>query len=336
LHGWLAEELGSLTEITADPRTQEAFRRHRVRLVRGDLTDPAALTAVRKQAEDGLSVLVCCNTVARAQAVFQAVRQMGMQPELLHSRFHAADRSRKERLLQQRMGTRSVGSDRHVVMVATQVVEVSLDIDFDTLFTDLAPLDALLQRFGRVNRARKVALRDIFVHDGPIVAHRPYDEGLLRAALAILQREFGEAGAVLEEGRVSDWLDEVYSGELAVRWERDYRSAKELFESAVLGHLFPFQSCPELEDRFYQAFDSVEVLPASLRDEYAARVETQPLSASELLVPVRWGQLAQLARENAIVERLEPDGIPVVDRPYSYDLGLQIVTGQADREGTMG
>ncbi len=69
-----------------------------------------------------------------------------------HSRFLAADRAAKDAELQERFGPRGHGRpDRHIV-VASQVVEQSLDIDFDLLVTDLAPVDLMLQRMGRLHR----------------------------------------------------------------------------------------------------------------------------------------------------------------------------------------
>jgi CRISPR-associated endonuclease/helicase Cas3 len=324
LKRWLVEEIQPLEELTASLKTQGEFRRHRVRLLPGNLTDPGAIRMIQEKASQGLSVLVCCNTVTRAQEVYDLLCQKGLQPELLHSRFNAADRNAKEAALQAQMGTQVQGAGRRVVMVATQVVEVSLDIDFDTLFTDPAPLDALLQRLGRVNRGRRVPLRQVYVFSEPITDHRPYDAELLRAALGILQREFGETGAVLDEAQVSTWLNDIYSGELERRWEAEYRKAKQEFERAIMGKLHPFQSSDELEELFYRAFDGIEVLPISLREEYLRRIEREPLSASELLVPIRWGQYLSLQQSNAVVEDLKQDRLPVVDRPYSFQLGLEL------------
>jgi CRISPR-associated endonuclease/helicase Cas3 len=326
LKRWLAEEIHPLNPVSATAETQARYRRHRVRLAPGDLTDDMALELVKEKASQGLSVLICCNTVSRAQRVWQRLRDAGLLPELLHSRFHAADRVQKERFLQERMGTWVAGADRRIVMVATQVVEVSLDIDFDVLFTDLAPLDALLQRLGRVNRRGRVPPCDVIVFGGPIEHERPYDEALLRGALAILEREFGQEGAVLDEARVSCWLDEVYTGDLADRWEAEYRRAKQEFEEVVLGSLYPFQSSTDtdLEERFYRAFDGTEVLPACLRERYRDLSEAEPLAASELLVPIRYAQLGRLRRQRAVMEPDEPGGVLVVDRPYSSELGLEL------------
>lgn len=113
------------------------------------------LEMVAQMAEAGANILVIRNTVARAQRTYRAVaerRPMGTV-HLLHARFTTADRLRKESWLAEhfgRGGTRLSGQ----VVVGTQVLEQSLDIDFDVLATDLAPVDLVLQRIGRVHRHR--------------------------------------------------------------------------------------------------------------------------------------------------------------------------------------
>ena len=114
----------------------------------------AAGLACRAVAEGGC-VLVVRNTVGRAQRTYASVAAALAPGEatLAHARFTAADRRLRDRLLIERFGPDGTGTrpSRHVV-VATQVAEQSLDIDFDLLITDLAPADLLLQRLGRVHR----------------------------------------------------------------------------------------------------------------------------------------------------------------------------------------
>ena len=76
---------------------------------------------------------------------------MNIQTELLHGRFNMRDRSEKEQIIRNATGSKS-DARRPIVLVATQAVEVSLDIDLDTIYTEPAPLEALVQRFGRINR----------------------------------------------------------------------------------------------------------------------------------------------------------------------------------------
>ena len=95
---------------------------------------------------------VICNTVGRAQDAFRALAErFGDDVVLAHSRFIAPDRARREAELVRRLGP---GGDRpnRLIVVGTQVLEQSLDIDFDLLVTDLAPMDLVLQRIGRLHR----------------------------------------------------------------------------------------------------------------------------------------------------------------------------------------
>jgi CRISPR-associated endonuclease/helicase Cas3 len=93
--------------------------------------------------------------VGRAQRTYEYVAAALAPGEatLAHARFTAADRRLRDRLLVDRFGPDAAEARlfRHVV-VATQVAEQSLDVDFDLLISDLAPVDLLLQRLGRVHR----------------------------------------------------------------------------------------------------------------------------------------------------------------------------------------
>ncbi|MBX6389141.1 MAG: CRISPR-associated helicase Cas3', partial [Frankia sp.] len=102
-------------------------------------------------------VLVVCNTVARAQDVYAALAPaLGDDVVLLHSRLIAADRATRTESVVDQLGRpgRLDGArrPRRLVVVATQVAEQSFDVDVDLLVTDLAPIDLLLQRIGRLHR----------------------------------------------------------------------------------------------------------------------------------------------------------------------------------------
>ncbi len=122
------------------------------------------------RAEGGQQVLWIENTVAEAQAVYKelAARASGMDVEigLLHSRFTPADRERKESLWTSLYGAKSEArGEKGRILVGTQVLEQSLDIDADFLVTRLCPTDMLFQRIGRLWR-----------HDeGPGQVRRPAD-----------------------------------------------------------------------------------------------------------------------------------------------------------------
>ncbi len=98
---------------------------------------------------------VICNTVARAQEMYSALKDVFTQDELglFHARFLLDDRQRIEEDCLRRLGPNDgSGRPQRYVLVATQVIEQSLDLDFDIMVSDFAPVDLLLQRSGRLQR----------------------------------------------------------------------------------------------------------------------------------------------------------------------------------------
>jgi CRISPR-associated endonuclease/helicase Cas3 len=118
--------------------------------------DQATLgTRLREALSGGGCVAVVCNTVARAQRLYLELREAlaptGVPVGLFHARFPFGRRDRLERQVLHQFGK---GGERPgaAVLVATQVIEQSLDLDFDLLVTDVAPVDLVLQRAGRLHR----------------------------------------------------------------------------------------------------------------------------------------------------------------------------------------
>ena len=159
-----------ITVATAEAvRTVAVEKSDRTLQVRVELADddPNTLTTLLQEAlSAGGCVAVVRNTVVRAQETAETLRAAFGSDEvsLLHSRFLGPDRMRKEAELRRRLGPPSSRSarPRRLIVVGTQVLEQSLDVDFDLLVTDLAPMDLLLQRVGRLHRhPRDAAVRGL-------------------------------------------------------------------------------------------------------------------------------------------------------------------------------
>jgi CRISPR-associated endonuclease/helicase Cas3 len=103
---------------------------------------------------DGGCATVICSTVTRAQAVFDRLRAYFPDTELglFHGRFLFKDRERIEGDCLTKFGKDATDRPHRYVLVATQVIEQSLDVDFDLMISDIAPIDLLLQRSGRLHR----------------------------------------------------------------------------------------------------------------------------------------------------------------------------------------
>ncbi len=110
---------------------------------------------------DGGCCAVICNTVSKCQALYaeisSRVAPQDFEILIFHSRYTVADRTRIERSVLDRLGPPDAGGCRpkRLILIATQVVEQSLDLDFDLLVSEVAPVDLLLQRTGRLHRHRR-------------------------------------------------------------------------------------------------------------------------------------------------------------------------------------
>lgn len=157
----------------------------------------------------------------------------------------------------------------------------------DRIFTDPAPLEALVQRFGRVNRRRlQPDPAPVHVFAQPDTGQRVYDDALVQATLAILARENDKP---VQKDRIGVWLDEIYSDAIQRKWLAQYDHAATEFAETLIRELRPFDSDDGKETLFYDAFDGVDVLPLRFLDEYRALAESEPLRAQELLVSIRSG-----------------------------------------------
>lgn len=121
--------------------------------------EPACVPAFLKdKLAHGGCALVILNTVNGAQQMADALRQALPEREviLVHARFMLEDRAAWEEKLLNRLGKQSTPKERNgLIVVATQVVEQSLDIDADVMITELCPMDLLLQRLGRLHRHKR-------------------------------------------------------------------------------------------------------------------------------------------------------------------------------------
>jgi CRISPR-associated endonuclease/helicase Cas3 len=135
-----------------------------------------ASVAVRlvSAARAGARVVWIRNTVREAQQAYRAVAAASRDVEhlLFHARFRGCDRGSIERHVIDRFGKRAPVGGR--VLVATQVVEQSLDLDFDELHTDLASIDLLFQRVGRLHRHER--LRAAGFERPTLIVHSPTNE----------------------------------------------------------------------------------------------------------------------------------------------------------------
>lgn len=137
---------------TAQLTAVNAAQSRRVQVARLG-SDDEALAVITQAQSQGAACIWIRNAVDDAIGAVQSLRALGIMAELLHARFALCDRLDKEAPLLARFGPDGAADQRKGrVLVATQVAEQSLDVDFDVMVSDLAPMGALIQRAGRLWR----------------------------------------------------------------------------------------------------------------------------------------------------------------------------------------
>ncbi|MET8542330.1 CRISPR-associated helicase Cas3' [Kitasatospora sp. NPDC004799] len=191
--------------------------------------DTAVADHLKERLVDGGCVLIIRNTVPRAQATFEALhKEFGADVRLLHGRLHAGHRADRTEEVLRLLGPPTTGVERpdRLIVVATQLAEQSFDVDADLLITDLAPVDLLLQRIGRLHRhagvKRPHALsRPTVVVTGigldgdeaPYIlraSEKIYGRCLLLRTAAEVERAAAAAGTWNIPGQVPDLVARVY------------------------------------------------------------------------------------------------------------------------------
>lgn len=130
-----------------------------------DVKDIIELSAKNIRDNKSNKILVICNTIKKSQMIYDDLinsEENNVEIRLLHSKFIRKDRYNLEKAItddgKTYMSDGKTFNKKNVIWIATSVVEASLDIDFDYLFTELSDLNALFQRMGRCNRKGKKAI----------------------------------------------------------------------------------------------------------------------------------------------------------------------------------
>lgn len=271
--------------------------RHRVQLIEDEICVEDIADFYYQEETDSRKILVVVNTVKKAQAVYQALKAQisaeDCQISLLHSKFTVGDRAKKE---QQIIDDGETSCKKHVIWVTTQVVEASLDIDFDYLFTEYSDLSSLFQRMGRCNR--KGLKRG---QDTNVFVYLDIEERLISkiSVTAVGKRkgfiykslyELGKAALVswgdkhstneMSEKDKLQMIDEYYTYEKMIKFEKELPSevAKYLDDyhkkRQYLKELEPWELNVEEAYSQFRNILSIKAIPYNLYYEHLEEIES--------------------------------------------------------------
>lgn len=186
------------------------------KLVSEDWVNEKAITEIIKHYHKGLVQFIIVNTIERAKLIYETLIDCLPQSEdvsriiLLHSQFTYKDREEKERYIIQKLNIEKI---RPFILIATQVIEISLDISCDVMYTELAPGDALGQRGGRLNRKGREFISKGFEHTMNVFMPEELDSNKKRPYEPILLEKTKEniANGACSYLKLKHLCDEVYS-----------------------------------------------------------------------------------------------------------------------------
>ena len=268
-----------------------------------------------EEIEDQISqkkkVLVVVNTVDKAIELYNSLKpvaeETGVKALCYHSRFINKHRSRKEIDIFSLENNNNGG-----VLIATQVVEVSLDIDFDILFTENAPIDAIIQRAGRVNRKREKENSKVIIAQHFEVSEKVYETGnVLKDTYA----EFSKTnGKKLTENELTQMVDKVYSN-MDVKGNQNYQEG--LNKHLDIQYKYNFIKDLTSDEKVFtrENLNTISVIPDCYYEKLYNTKDKDELSKHELSVRRNWKARAQCKEHN---------GFWFLDGVYDYETGFKL------------
>jgi len=250
---FVRKEFEKLPDVIISPPQYLDKKRHRIKLIDNPMNSEAAISLIKKECKQK-KVLIICNTVAKAQEMHVALADI--KPQLIHARFIGRDRKQKETDIMDAFGP--------CIWISTQIVEASLDIDFDVLFTECASIESLFQRFGRCYRKRDYNFNEPNVY---ILASEPakiYDCTLFDKTWEILHDYDMQ---LLKEETKQTIMEKVFSG-IDSKYRKRYKNMKELLE---LGYRTESRAAAQQE--FRTITNSHIVIPEPVYNENQAQIE---------------------------------------------------------------
>jgi CRISPR-associated endonuclease/helicase Cas3 len=318
LFGGDASKLHAPSPTEASDQVVLDQKRHQVFCQKGQSVDQQ-IGKIEDLLKAGKSVLVVVNNVRTCQAIFENINFDGSK-KMLHSGFHRLDRKLIEDAI-----THDDPAQRPQLLVATQAVEVSLDIDYDVAFMEKAPIDALIQRFGRVNRKGRKGLAPVYLFENILGKTPFYDDAILEKTWTALSALEGQP---LSEADLVGACNQVYKDGYNEEQWRDFNQGFNhskitgFFEELVAGDWRDW-----IEDVLENNNMKLDVLCENLEPQFRKFRETGDyVHANQLLVSVYWYEVKGAMRKDPKLGIRIATGLeyPLVENhPWSSAVGYK-------------
>jgi CRISPR-associated endonuclease/helicase Cas3 len=284
--------------------------------------DASIVQRIIAAATDGALVAIIANTVDAAQRLYRDIAAHAEVPvDLFHARYRLVDRQAIEHAVIRRYGRQAErGAGR--ILVATQVIEQSLDLDFDWMMTQLCPVDLLFQRLGRLHRFDLPLPRQGGFHDPSCIVLAPEGidygvHGLIYADALLLWRTehlLAERRRIDFPDAYRQWIERAYADH---GWENE---PEELIGEHLACRGYDRNARAKAQQRAntsYQAFQDTDEIMSGLTRDGEMSLTVLPILQDGRLLD---GHVLDELDEHAITEALMLNSIPV---PHGWDKWLK-------------
>lgn len=265
----------------------------------------------------GKKVLIVVNTVDEAIRLYNEYQGIAEETICYHSRFIQKHRLAKEQLILAKEKTA-----KSLLLVATQVVEVSLDIDFDILYTENAPIDAIIQRAGRVNRKRgKDNTKVIVFKEQKVTREVIYTDvdQVLENTFDLLSKLSGQR---LTEFHLLELVDDVYKG-FDVTTHDSYLLGSRIYEEVQKKHHYVKDNMERDGVYTREGLDSVSIIPDKFFEEIHDKA---PIVVSKYELSIRTKKLKMLERTGEYrIKKDKENRYTFVGCTYTEETGLEFI-----------
>lgn len=256
-------------KISPEFTKKDLSLRHKVEVLEEEINSDFIIERYQKN-----KVLIICNTVREAQKVFEELLEKIDDKErihLFHSKFIKKDRKLKEKRILE-LGSKE--NKDYGIWVATQVVEASLDIDFDILFTELSDLNGLFQRMGRCYRNRPLQdeITNCYVFIGNDKQKNTGIGSVIDKEIYSLSRDYlkEKLQGSLDEKMKMLAIAELYTTEKLEKTEY-YGQVKRVLE--YLDKIIAYEYEKKDVREMFRDITNYEVIPESIYEENRSEIE---------------------------------------------------------------
>lgn len=298
-------------------------QRHKIQIKEKNLNEE---TNEIKEKGKNSKVLVICNTVNKAIEMYLELKEKQCENvNLLHSRFIGEDRAQKE----ERIKTFSKNQKDSGIWITTQIVEASLDIDFDYLYTEMSTLDSIFQRLGRCYRNREYKKEEpnvyIYTKESTGIGYI-YDEEIYKKSIDLLT-SFNNK--IIEETDKIKLVDKLYSTETLenTRFLKSFKTGMEFLDNIV-----DYDTNKTEAQKLLRNIDNVTVIPKIIYDKYLDLFEKYKKEniykvknklkrkINKLTTTISQAQYRKM--REYISKSPYIDGIEIIDLKYDNEIGL--------------